>query len=324
MAFSYEEAAAHLQRALEQGRLGHAYLISGPSQSGKTKLTETIAALLVECPMKEVSSHEDIHRVAPESKSRRIVVEQIRDLDHTIHQKAMRGRRKVAIIHDADRLQPQAANAFLKTLEEPPSESHIFLLSSQPEMLMDTIISRCIEVPLRAVKSSGPGEAEERLFEDISKILPKLTQAGVREAMLFTRSFQTVLSTLKTQIQEMHDDEFSREKDLYKQNTDGTWLKEREEQIQARADAAIQKERGKLLHFVSSLFGTALRFQEDPQTPLPSKFTEAIHFLSGHFTSHELILKMETVDDLAQALERNVNEALALEAGFLRVFAPLK
>ena len=58
------------------------------------------------------------------------------------------GRRKVVIISDADRLQPQAANAFLKTLEEPPKDSLLLLLSALPEALPDTILSRCIAIPL--------------------------------------------------------------------------------------------------------------------------------------------------------------------------------
>ena len=66
--------------------------------------------------------------------------------------RATDGRRKVAILADADRLQPQAANAFLKTLEEPPQDSLLLLLSAMPEVLPETIISRCISIPLAPVE----------------------------------------------------------------------------------------------------------------------------------------------------------------------------
>ena len=83
----------------------------------------------------------------PESKSRRIVIEQIRELEHALQMRSTNGRRKVVIISEADRLQPQAANAFLKTLEEPPSNSLLLLLTALPEALPDTIVSRCISIP---------------------------------------------------------------------------------------------------------------------------------------------------------------------------------
>src|SRR5205807_4432786 len=86
----------------------------------------------------------------PESKSRRIIIEQIRELEHALRLQASDGRRKVAIVVEADRLQTQAANAFLKTLEEPPANSLLLLLSSLPEVLPETIVSRCICIPLAA------------------------------------------------------------------------------------------------------------------------------------------------------------------------------
>ncbi|MEO6054391.1 MAG: hypothetical protein ABIP97_10285 [Chthoniobacterales bacterium] len=324
MAFLYEEALSHLQRALKNGRLGHAYLISGPSKSGKQKLAETLSGLLMECPPEEVETHDDVHSARPESKSRRIVVSQIRDLEHAMHQKALHGKRKIAIIYDADRLQPQAANAFLKTLEEPPPESHVFLVSSQPEMLLDTILSRCIEVPLRRPDERIHTEAELKLLETFKKLIPKISQAGVQEAMLFTRSFQSVLDTLKTQTLESFEEEIAHEKSLYKQNTDGAWLAEREEQLKARAEAALQQERGRLLHFVSFLFGAALRYQQDSDLILPKEAADTVQALAQALSGFELIQRMESLDELAQSLERNTNEALALEVGFLRAFAPIK
>ncbi|MEO8206391.1 MAG: hypothetical protein ABI615_09440, partial [Chthoniobacterales bacterium] len=313
-----------LQRALKNGRLGHAYLISGPSKSGKQKLAAALSGLLLECPPGEVETHDDLHAARPESKSRRIVVSQIRDLEHAMHQKAMRGRRKIAIIYDADRLQPQAANAFLKTLEEPPPESHVFLVSSQPEMLLDTILSRCIEVPLRRPNELLQSEAELKLLEVFKKLLPKIAEAGVQEAMLFTRSFQAVLDTIKTQTLESFEEEVAHEKSLYRQNTDGNWLAEREEQLKARAEAALQQERGRLLHFVSFLFCAALRYQQDTNISLPAETSGAVKSLSEILSGVELIRRMESLDELAQSLERNTNEALALEVGFLRAFAPVK
>ncbi|PYL57878.1 MAG: DNA polymerase III subunit delta', partial [Verrucomicrobia bacterium] len=150
MAFSHTAALEYLRRAYEQNRLAHAYLISGSPGSGKRLLAAELASLVNGTKPGDVfsASAREISVAEPESKSRRIVIEQVRALEHALQMRATAGRRKVAIIAEADRLQPHAANAFLKTLEEPPKDSLLLLLSALPEALPDTIISRCIAIPL--------------------------------------------------------------------------------------------------------------------------------------------------------------------------------
>src|SRR5215469_12395351 len=150
MAFSRTTAFEHLRRANEKNRLAHAYLITGPPGSGKQLLAADLASLVNGTPAKDVFSAKarEIFVARPESKSRRIVIEQIRDLEHALQMRASNGRRKVAILPDADRLVVQAANAFVKTLEEPPKDSLLLLLSALPEALPETILSRCIVIQL--------------------------------------------------------------------------------------------------------------------------------------------------------------------------------
>src|SRR4051812_33874106 len=150
MSFSRKAALDFLKRAHQQNRLGHAYLISGPPGSGKRALAAEVTALVNGTKTADVFSARarEVYVAEPESKSRRIVTEQVRGLEHALQMRAAGDRRKVAIIAEADRLQPQAANAFLKTLEEPPANSLLLLLSALPEALPDTILSRCIPIPL--------------------------------------------------------------------------------------------------------------------------------------------------------------------------------
>src|SRR6185503_3120151 len=107
----------------------------------------------------------EIVTAEPESKSRRIVIEQVRELEHALQLRGFEGRRKVAIVSEADRLQPQAANAFLKTLEEPPNNSLLLLVSSIPEALPDTILSRCIALPLAPEEKADLSAEEDELVE---------------------------------------------------------------------------------------------------------------------------------------------------------------
>src|SRR6266478_5156391 len=109
MGFSRAVAFEYLRGAHEQNRLAHAYLISGPTGSGKQLLAAELASLVNGTKASDVFSVKarDIFIAQPESKSRRIIIEQIRDLEHTLQMRASNGRRKVAIIFEADRLQKQ-------------------------------------------------------------------------------------------------------------------------------------------------------------------------------------------------------------------------
>src|SRR3954466_10783264 len=160
MAFSKKSAIGFLRRVHEQNRLAHAYLISGPVGSGKRDVAADLANAVNGTAVNDVFSSKarEIFLAEPESKSRRILIEQIRELEHGLQMRAAEGCRKVAIIAEADRLQPQAANAFLKTLEEPPANSLLLLLSALPEALPDTILSRCIPIPLAHVDVVRPEE----------------------------------------------------------------------------------------------------------------------------------------------------------------------
>src|SRR5437588_4858284 len=174
MAFSRITALEYLRRAHEQNRLAHAYLISGPPGSGKQQLAADLASLVNGTAVADVFSAKarEIFVARPESKSRRIVIEQIRDLEHALQMRASNGRRKVAIIFDADRLQAQAANAFLKTLEEPPKDSLLLLLSALPEALPETILSRCISIPL--APEGHPRRKHEE--EELAKLLQQASR----------------------------------------------------------------------------------------------------------------------------------------------------
>src|SRR3954462_13635700 len=172
MAFTRTGAFEYLTRAHERGRLGHAYLISGPPGSGKRALASDLSNLVsgTSAPDVFTSPPPGVYVAEPESKSRRIVIDQVRALEHALQMRSPTGHRKVAIIADADRLQPQAANAFLKTLEEPPNDSLLILLSGMPEMLPDTIISRSVAVPLAADEKAKLSPEENELVDLLGEV----------------------------------------------------------------------------------------------------------------------------------------------------------
>src|SRR5437660_5992194 len=201
MAFSRKTALEYLRRAHDQNRLGHAYLITGPPGSGKELLAADLASLVNGTPTKDVFSAKarEIFVAQPESKSRRILIEQIRDLEHALQMRASNGRRKVAIIVDADRLQPQAANAFLKTLEEPPKDSLLLLLSALPEALPETILSRCIAIPL-APNGQPQNKVEEEKLVKLLQQTAREQSWTVQYAYRLVQGFQRLLRFSREQI----------------------------------------------------------------------------------------------------------------------------
>ena len=194
MPFSREAAFEHLSASHRAGRLAHAYLLTGQAEAGRLGWQWNSPASFCECLAESILAHPDVHSVQPESKSRRIVIGQMRELEHSIHRKPLLARSKVAIIHDADRLQPQAANAFLKTLEEPPARSLILLLSANPKGILETIRSRCLETPLLQTVEHPPSTEEGIILDALAEALLAETKPGVAEAFRFTRTLQNILT----------------------------------------------------------------------------------------------------------------------------------
>src|SRR3954447_10900071 len=202
MAFTRTAAIDYLSRAHERGRLGHAYLISGPPGSGKRALASDLSNLVsgTSAPDVFTSPPPGVYVAEPESKSRRIVIDQVRALEHALQMRSSNGHRKVAIIADADRLQPQAANAFLKTLEEPPNDSLLILLSAMPEVLPDTILSRCVAVPLAAEEKRPLSDEETELIQLLGSAAGSRGQ-GIQPAYRLARGFHRLLGQMREAIQ---------------------------------------------------------------------------------------------------------------------------
>lgn len=160
-----EPIKKHLQTALAQNNVSHAYLFCGDSGSGRHTLAKAFArALLCEQPTPDhdacghcksclqaaSANHPDIRVITHEKFN--IRVDEIREqLNNDIQIKPYSSKYKVYIIPDAHRMNEQAQNALLKTLEEPPAYAVIILLSDNESALLPTIVSRCITLQMKPV-----------------------------------------------------------------------------------------------------------------------------------------------------------------------------
>jgi DNA polymerase-3 subunit delta' len=321
MAFTRAGAFEYLSRAHERGRLGHAYLISGPPGSGKRGLASDLSNLVGSAKSNDLFSSPPpgVFLAEPESKSRRIVIDQVRALEHALQMRSSNGHRKVAIIMDADRLQPQAANAFLKTLEEPPNDSLLILLSAMPEVLPDTILSRCIAVPLAS--------KEERTFSDEETELVRLLGAaansrgqGIQPAYQLARGFHRLLAQVRESIQEKNAAALKRDEARYRNTTDGTWLDDREEYYKALTESQYVRQRGGLVEILFLWWSDVLRANtgiERRELPDAKRQTEAV---GARLKTPEILRRIRRLEELRDHLGRNIQEALAVEVAFLSVF----
>ncbi|MEM6638659.1 MAG: DNA polymerase III subunit delta' [Pseudomonadota bacterium] len=150
----HDAALNSILRALESGRLPHALLVHGLAGLDKRGLAEQIAALVVcrkqtvcgdcaPCKWFKAGNHPDVYRVGPLEDKTTIAVDQIRALSAAMALASHSGDRKVALIRPADRMTEAAANALLKTLEEPSGDSTLILVADRLSALPITIVSRC-------------------------------------------------------------------------------------------------------------------------------------------------------------------------------------
>lgn len=149
--------------ALRENRLSHSLIISGEHQESVEGTAHHLATQLLGSPDSPaaLARHPDFFAVRPTGKMRQISADSIRELIRSVHHSSREGGGKVAILYDADRMHTSAANIFLKTLEEPPSDTTLLLLTARPHFLLPTIRSRCLHFRL------PPGDDSELLPESL-------------------------------------------------------------------------------------------------------------------------------------------------------------
>lgn len=221
--FGQSHAEESFLDAFNSHRMHHAWLITGPRGVGKATLAWRIARFLLAQPVEDEGGlfgdappptdsldlgHEHpvyrrsaqlaeprlclIRREWDAKKSRHgsvITVEEVRKLNSFFHMSAADGGRRVVIVDSADEMNVSAANALLKTLEEPPKDAFLLLISHQPSRLLPTIRSRCRELRLGPLQPADLAQALDAAGFDAaeqSDALAELSAGSVGEALRLT------------------------------------------------------------------------------------------------------------------------------------------
>jgi DNA polymerase-3 subunit delta' len=168
MAFSeiigQKKPLAVLRLALSNNRLHHAYLFTGPEGVGKRTTALALAMALhcsekngdscgrcAECARIKGRNHPDVREIGPMAGKKEISIQQVREMQKELHYRSFSGGRKIAIVDPAILLNSASQNALLKTLEEPPEDSLLILISPSAGSLLPTLRSRCLSLSFGAI-----------------------------------------------------------------------------------------------------------------------------------------------------------------------------
>ena len=261
-------------------------------------------------------AHPDVLWIRPQNKLRQIDVEQAREVIHQLAMKPSEAAYKVAVFTGADRLNLSAANAFLKTLEEPPASSVILLLSTDPERLLDTILSRCqrlnfgggrlklspsVTAWLRdfGTQAAKPGAGLLPRYQLLGTLLNAL--AALREELETTLTAASPL--------EKHPDASSEQKERW------------EDELKATLESEYRLRRGEYLvglqAWLRDVWIQALRLGTDlVQLPEFSLETAAV---GQRLRPAPAAQNLDAWERTQRLLFTNVQEALTLEVGLLKL-----
>ena len=270
------------QTAAKEGRLAHAYLLTGAPPAELESLGKGLAANLLDA---DLEGHPDFFVLRPESKSRRVSIAQVRSLEHSLSRRPHKAPLKVALILEAERMclpPAEAANAFLKTLEEPPDHSLLILTSDRPEQLLPTVRSRCLTFPILPDKHPAPIEGIDeltRLWAESSEPTPL---AASRRASILQSFLLSTRDRLNAQSeQEVEDEEGDENESAQSASLAGQLVRVREDII---------------THLIRSAWGRA-------QSSLRP----------------EIVREVDSLEKLRLALARNIDPTLAIEVSCLRI-----
>lgn len=311
-------------RVVEQGRLAHAYLFTGPAGIGKRLFALELAKTFLcedrpserfeacdrcsACLLVDAGNHPDLHITGRPEDKLEVPVEIMRELGRCFSLKSARGHGKIAILDDADDLNEESANCFLKTLEEPPPRSVLILIGISADRQLATIRSRCQSVPFTPL----PPE-----------LIAKMLQAeGVEDPVLLERLVR-LSDGSPGQARDLADPELWRFRKeflsgLKRKPVDSVGLSKSWHQFveEAGKEAAVQRRRAsRVLKLLMAFFSDALAISQGG-SPRAAEKDElpALQDLANRLDPDDLMNLLERCLEADEHIDRRVQLVLVMEA----------
>jgi DNA polymerase-3 subunit delta' len=275
-------AKSCLTRMLESGRVGNCLLFAGPEGIGKGLFAQAFSKALLN--QAQNSPHPDLHIYRPEGKIGMHSISSMRQFIEEVHLPPYQTKRKIFILHDAERMLPDSANALLKTFEEPTLDSLILLISSSPQLLLPTILSRCQVLHFQPLSheeitsylmthcSKSPEEADHLASQAVGSLTRALSlnvsDNELRKSLLEILSKQPSYPELLKALRGLNDQLEAKKKVWAEQCRKEVGINEKDKNLSAAQLEAIQKELDglvslKTLREVETLFEAFLAWHRD-------------------------------------------------------------
>ena len=314
MSFTYQQAESVLLQSIRSGRMPHALLFTGTPAAGTHKLVLKLARELNGAVAESMESlrHPMCRVLRPSSKTRRILIEDVRGIEPFLALKAEPGDTKLVVMLEADRMMEEAANAFLKTLEEPPPQTLIILVTEQPSRLLITILSRCVRLNLREAGSQLHLSEVQQLF--LPAVAAALRHVGSDVAALALRAdFVSLLAERKEVISDHLNAVLKAEAKEIAAGTDiKDWEARQKDATAALIETEYLSEREQMLELLSLCFGQAVLVAS--HAPDVQPVTPEVAQLAAALPVEDLLRRMRVLEALRTDLNFNVYDQLALDA----------
>lgn len=339
-----QQGVALLQRSLERGRLAHAYLFTGDDLQELEGMARTLAKTLncqnprriggaavdccdvcSRCLRVNDGNFPDLFFVRPESKLRLLKIGQFTRREDSpptvmndfIHMKPYEGGRKVGVIVEADRMNENACNSFLKTLEEPPANSVIILLTTQPQQILDTIQSRCLRLNLGGTGGRKFAPEHVAWLADFTALLAA-PKAGLLARYRVLGQLLARLAAMKESLTET----LTARSPLQRYADAEPKLQEKwEDELTAAIEAEYRRQRADLLLTLQWwLRDVWLRkLGAEPELVAFPDLTPTAETVCARLSPAEALENLRVIEQTQLLLRTNVNEPLALEVGLLKL-----
>ncbi len=285
-----------VRRSHAEGRLAHAFVIVGSPQETGFQFAEAMIRLVLGPEVANVRQHPDVLWVEPQKKSRVIDIDSMREVNKFVSQKSYVGGWKVIAIMYADRFNESSANAFLKTLEEPPPKTLILLLTHSPQALLTTIASRCQRVDLDAGEAAPQGAWVEPVLELLRR--PGTTALGQAAWALSLSEF------------------LAKEKKRIQDETEAPDEMVADEKLDAYVEALVKQRRSDVLRVILLWHRDLLALSqggEESELMFPAEAAALRSQMAGK-TVGNLLGRLRAVEEMARRLERNLPDMLVFES----------
>jgi DNA polymerase-3 subunit delta' len=313
------------QYQLEKGRFPKTSLFYGPEGIGKRQIATCVTAALF-CPQGACGQcsvcyrvfqgqHPDFHQMDVEKGKKQITIESIREIQETIQLTPFEAKSKVILVDRADKMNIQAANCFLKTLEEPPLDTYIFFITNQKSALLPTILSRlqCIRFLPFSVKEIH-SFLKDKVKRERAEFLAELAQGSLGKA----------LQLMEQDVEQTRQDLFQwirRFEDQDRQKFIKTFLSFVPENV-----ATKEESRQYLSNQTEILL---LLFRDLRAIPLASPILHRdqlvlLQSLSKKIYAYVAEAVLEELYEYLNTLNRNANIELATQIHFTRIYHLLK